>query len=78
VPAPNSAETFTPNIGSVGKLVKGVDGYGKMSLNEGNSRRSCDQEGANLNITNFPTEPNISESDTFSPAICKLFGGVFR
>ena len=25
-------------IGSVGKLVKGVDGYGKMSLDEGNSR----------------------------------------
>jgi hypothetical protein len=25
-------------IGSVGKLVKGVDGGGKMSLDEGNSR----------------------------------------
>jgi len=28
---------FINLCGSVGKLVKGVDGYGKMSLNEGNS-----------------------------------------
>jgi hypothetical protein len=27
-----------------------------MSLDEGNSRRSYDQEGAGLNITNFPPE----------------------
>jgi hypothetical protein len=37
--------------------VKGVDEDGKMSLDEGNSRRSYDQEGAGLNITNFPPEP---------------------
>ena len=42
--------------GSVGTLVKGVDGDGKMSLDEGNSRRSCDQEGDGLNITNILTE----------------------
>lgn len=30
---------------------------GKMSVDEGNSRRSCDQEGAGLDITKFPPEP---------------------
>src|SRR6266542_3295171 len=50
-------DTFDGSAGSVGKLVKGVDGGGKMSLDEGNSRCSCDQEGAGPNITNFPTVP---------------------
>jgi hypothetical protein len=50
-------DTFDGSAGSVGKLVKGVDGGGKMSLDEGNSRCSCDQEGAGLNIINFPPEP---------------------
>jgi hypothetical protein len=47
--------------GSVGELVNGTDGDGKMSLDEGNSRCSYDQEGDGPNITNFPTEPDIGE-----------------
>jgi hypothetical protein len=57
---------FGEFCGSVGKLVKGVDGDGKMSLDEGNSRRSYDQEGAGLNITNFPPEPFLCESFSVS------------
>jgi len=30
-----------------------IDGGGKMSLDEGNSRCPCNQGGASLNITNF-------------------------
>ena len=33
-----------------------------MSLDEGDSRRSYDQEGDGLNITNFPTEPRAESS----------------
>jgi hypothetical protein len=57
------------NFGSVGKLVKGVDGDAKMLLDEGDSRQSCDQEGARANITNFPTEPQFllkSDPETLS------------
>ena len=46
--------------------MKGVDGDGKMSLDEGDSRRSYDQEGDGLNITNFPTEPILCESFSWS------------
>jgi len=34
-----------------------VDGDEKISLDEDNSRYSYNQEGAGLNITNFPPEP---------------------
>ena len=37
-PIANIGDTCDGSAGSGGKLVKGVDGYGKMSLNEGNSR----------------------------------------
>jgi hypothetical protein len=49
--------TYGGSAGSGGKLVKGVDGGGKMSLDDGNSRCSSAQEGAGLNGANFPPEP---------------------
>jgi hypothetical protein len=56
-PIANIGDTFDGLAGSGGKLVKGVDGDEKISLDEDNSRCSYNQEGAGLNITNFPPEP---------------------
>ena len=61
-------------IGSVGKLVKGVDGDEKISLDEDNSRCSYNQEGAGLHITNFPPEPNDFRSNIPRHLICKVTG----
>jgi hypothetical protein len=61
-PIANIGDTFDGLAGSGGKLVKGVDGDEKISLDEDNSRCSYNQEGAGLNITNFDTGGEFSFS----------------